>query len=287
MCYAGVPIAWQCGAQPFVAHSTAEAELIAYCEALVVGKATEALLCVIWGEDIKSNTFDRVIYGDNAAAIGLAHGVTTSSWRTRHLRIRASVLKEALNDSKANPGGRWKLLHLKGTELVADGLTKALLGQAFLRFVEDLGLQRANNERASSSTGDGTTSTGADHEGAAMRALVIGSLMLSSAEAYEEEPESDGDFTWIWVTGAVLMAMGAIYTGQLLHSASKFCLRRLRVSEEGGSLRLEPRRNDVSSSEDEEIVVTSKKEGGVSTGTTSSKARPRSGMHGGASAGAS
>ena len=59
VCYAGVPIAWQRGAQPFVAHSTAEAELIAYCESLVVGKATQAWLCAIWGEDINSNTFDR------------------------------------------------------------------------------------------------------------------------------------------------------------------------------------------------------------------------------------
>ena len=126
VCYAGVPIAWQRGAQPFVAHSTAEAELTAYCESLAVGKATEALLCAIWGKGINSNTFDRAIYGDNAAAIGLAHGVTTSSWRTRHLRIRARVLKEALSDSNINPGGRWKLLHLKGTEMVANGCTKPL-----------------------------------------------------------------------------------------------------------------------------------------------------------------
>ena len=74
----------------------------------------------MWGPAIRGNTFDRIIYGDNAAAIGLAHGVTTSSWRTRHLRIRASVLKEALNATAAYPGERWKLLHLKGTELVAD-----------------------------------------------------------------------------------------------------------------------------------------------------------------------
>jgi hypothetical protein len=265
VCYAGVPMAWQCGAQPFVAHSTAEAELVAYCEALVVGKATEALLCVIWGEDIKSNTFDRVIYGDNAAAIGLAHGVTTSSWRTRHLRIRASVLKKALSDSEVNPGGRWKLLHLKGTELVADGLTKALLGQAILRFVEDLGLQRANDEGASSSTGDGTTSTGADHGGAALRALVIGSLLLSTAEARDEEV-GDADFTPIWVTGAILMAMGAIYSGQLLYGASRCCLKRLRLSEGGEGLRLDTTvSEDESSGEETALMMSDDEDGGSST----------------------
>ena len=219
--YAGVAIAWQCGAQPFVAHSTAEAELIAYCESLVVGKATEALLCAIWGEDINSNTFDRVIYGDNAAAIGLAHGVTTSSWRTRHLRIRASVLKEALSDTNVNPGGRWKLLHLKGTELVADGCTKPLLGQAFFRFIEDLGMRRPAFDGPSS-----TTESSSAGNNTALRALVLGGVLLSTAEGKSED-EVDEDFTPIWVAGAVLMTLGAIYAGQLLHSASKFCIKRL------------------------------------------------------------
>ena len=102
---------------------------------LVVGKATAALLCC-------SNTFDRVIYGDNAAGIGLAHGVTTSSWRTRHLRVKVSVWREALRDSNINPGGCLKLLHLQSTELVADGCTKPLSGQAFFRFLEDFGIKR-------------------------------------------------------------------------------------------------------------------------------------------------
>ena len=68
---------------------------------------------------------------------------------------------------------------------------------------------------------------------------MVGGTLLSMAEAYDEEPEAEGDLTWVWVTGAVLMAMGAIYAGQLLHSASKFCLRRLRLAEGGEGLRLD------------------------------------------------
>ena len=49
ICYAGVPVAWQCNQQPFVTHSTAEAELVSYCKALLAGRASEALLCAIWG----------------------------------------------------------------------------------------------------------------------------------------------------------------------------------------------------------------------------------------------
>ena len=71
--FAGVPIGWQTCQQPFATHSTAEAELVSYCEGLLAGRATEALLCSMW-----ALLFERAMYGDNAAAIGLAHGTTTS-----------------------------------------------------------------------------------------------------------------------------------------------------------------------------------------------------------------
>ena len=93
ICFAGAPISWQSSTQPFITHSTAQAELVSYCEALTTGRATEALLCSMWGERLEANNpFERVIYGDNAAAIGLAHGNSASSWRIRHLRVRAHLL---------------------------------------------------------------------------------------------------------------------------------------------------------------------------------------------------
>ena len=49
------------------------------------------------------------------------------SWRTRHLRLRAAKLREALRDESS----RWSAWHLSGTCLVDDSLTKSLLGQAF------------------------------------------------------------------------------------------------------------------------------------------------------------
>ena len=90
--------------------------------------------------DVDPTTIEKIIYGDNSAAISMAHGTGTSSWRTSHLRVRASFLKEALDG--ITPDGLWKLFHLRGTELVADGLTKPLYGQAFFRFLEDLGIER-------------------------------------------------------------------------------------------------------------------------------------------------
>ena len=253
--YAGVPIAWQCGVQPFVAHSTAEAELIAYCESLVVGRATETLLASIW----QQWDFEKVIYGDNAAAINLAHGVTTASWRTRHLRIRASVLKEALDETNRNRGGGWKLLHLKGTELVADGCTKPLQGQAFTQFVDDLGLRRTRREHRHAH--EDRPAVGGEHHGAAMRAMMVGGVLLSTAEAHKEE--NDEVFDRVWTAGILLMALGAIYAGQLVVGAARCCLRRMQRSNETNSqydlgkptTRSRNRQDVLVNSEDEETLM--------------------------------
>ena len=85
-------------------------------------------------------------------------------------------------------------LHLKGTELVADGCTKPLQGQAFTQFVDDLGLRRIRREHRS--VPENRPTAGGEHHGAAMRALVVGGTLLSMAEAYDEEPEAEGDLTW-------------------------------------------------------------------------------------------
>ena len=55
-----------------------------YCGGLIGGKAAESLVKELTGV----TTVEKVIYGDNIAAIGIANGSTFSSWRTRHLRIR-------------------------------------------------------------------------------------------------------------------------------------------------------------------------------------------------------
>ena len=221
--FAGAPIAWQSSQQAFVTYSTAESELVAYCEALNAGRSMEAMLCSMVNEPTGQNSFERVIYGDNAAAIAMAHGTGTSNWRTRHLRVRSSYLKEALDGIA--PGGLWRLLHLRGTELVADGLTKPLLGQSYSRFVQDLGM---NREEPPEINVEAQAAGGGGHGQAAMRAMVLGSLLLSRASGSAADENEEEETNWVFTTGAVLMALGAIYSGQLLFEASRCCLRRLR-----------------------------------------------------------
>ena len=280
VCLGGVPIAWLVSQQPFVTYSTAGAELVSYGEALNAGRSMEALICSMLGEAIDTKVLERVIYGDNTAAISMAHGTATSTWRTRHLRVRASFLKEALD------GGVWKLLHLRGTELVADGLTKPLSGQAFYKFLEDLGIKRGDQpgdlEKVNMEESEEMQSNG-DGKRAAILALTTGSLLLSGMDGNYEGDE-DSEFSTIWMVGTILMALGAVYAGQVIHSASSCCLRRLRVSMGGGDRRTDRGGNSEESSEGENILMESENEFATSTsrsksGASSSRLRRQSGSN--------
>ena len=224
--FAGSPICWQSHQQAFATHSTAESELVSYNEALIAGKSTEALLCTMWDVPLRNTVFQRVMYGDNLAAIGLAHGTANSSWRTRHLRIRSSILRESLEDNPEFPGGQWKLLHLKGTELVADGMTKPLMGQAYERFLQDLGIHRPELAKSSSNGSPGL------QQGAAAASLqvLVGATLLNQAQASNDDDNIESEGDGLWICGILLMVLGAVQAGQVLHSAATGCLRRLRAS---------------------------------------------------------
>ena len=140
---------------------------------------------------------------------------------------------------------------------MADGLTKPLAGQAFFKFVDDLGFARAraeesNRESAGHATGGGGSSAG-------IRAMALGSVLLSTAEGAPDVNEAGEEFSLIWTTGLLLAATGAVYAGQLFHSASKCCLKRPRESKESGH-RPSLRRMPAESSDDESILVVSEAE---------------------------
>ena len=199
---------------------------MSYNEALIAGRSTEALLCTMWDVPLRNTVFQRVMYGDNLAAIGLAHGTANSSWRTRHLRIRSSILRESLEDNPEFPGGQWKLLHLKGTELVADGMTKPLMGQAYERFLQDLGIHRPELAKSSSNGSPGL------QQGAAAASLqvLVGATLLNQAQASNDDDNIESEGDGLWICGILLMVLGAVQAGQVLHSAATGCLRRLRAS---------------------------------------------------------
>ena len=118
---AGCPIQWESKKQGLMALSTAEAELTALLEGLQAGRSVRALV------ELLLPNVNLELYNDNRAAVILASG-SGGGWRTRHLRIRAACLAEALKV------GELSLDHRAGTALWADALTKALPSQALERF---------------------------------------------------------------------------------------------------------------------------------------------------------
>ena len=111
--YGGTPIVWRSGKQQMVTLSTAEAELLSMIDGAVAMKGVESLLA-----DVGETVEDREIASDSMAALSISTG--SSSWRTRHLRIKANWLQEQLTY------GYMKASHCPGEFQPADLLTKAL-----------------------------------------------------------------------------------------------------------------------------------------------------------------
>ena len=124
---AGCRIQWESKKQTLMALSTAEAELTALVDGLQTGRSVRALIQLITSE------VDLELYNDNRAAVILASGAG-GGWRTRHLRIRACGLSEALKN------GELSLSHRVGTSLWADGLTKPLPAHHLGRFCRGIWL---------------------------------------------------------------------------------------------------------------------------------------------------
>ena len=120
---------WSSGRQAFVTLSTAEAELVGYVDGFQQGQSIDGLL-KIFG----FYTYKR-LQGDCKAALAQINSDATA-WRTRHLRLRAARLRELVLDRESS----WEAEHIPGLELAPDGFTKVLVGQAFRRHREQLGM---------------------------------------------------------------------------------------------------------------------------------------------------
>ena len=82
-------VCWKSRRQTLMSLSTAECELIAACESVTFGQAIESL-----ASDLYKAETAKVLHVHNMAAITLADG--SGSIRTRHLRVRAHVIKELM-----------------------------------------------------------------------------------------------------------------------------------------------------------------------------------------------
>ena len=109
----GSPVCWRSARQAFVTLSTAESELVAGLDAVVVLQSAEPML-----SDFGITGLDKTLRVDSQSALAIAVG--QGSWRTRHLRVRANYLREQYESGEIMP------VYCPGAEQAADLLTKAL-----------------------------------------------------------------------------------------------------------------------------------------------------------------
>ena len=102
--------------------STAESELVEILEGALAGDAIRVVLEEAL--DVKARAMS---FTDNTAAISVITG-DSGSWRTRHLRKRAHILRSKV------ALGEWLLRHMPGSKLPADLGTKVLSSEKFKRF---------------------------------------------------------------------------------------------------------------------------------------------------------
>ena len=80
---------WNCGKQPLLSASTAEAELIALAEGFSMGRSLRPLIEALCAhEEVKTHGSS---YTDNSAALQLC-ALDAGSWRTR---LRGNMIRQA------------------------------------------------------------------------------------------------------------------------------------------------------------------------------------------------
>ena len=111
-CYMNCPVSWRCGRQSLVALSVAEAELLeaVNCVQLMLGLSS-------FVEELQASKPLHGLRVDNQAAVGLTTE-SVGTWKTRHLRVRAFALREAVRTGELN------ISHVEGLRQLGDLGTK-------------------------------------------------------------------------------------------------------------------------------------------------------------------
>ncbi|CAE7462041.1 RE1, partial [Symbiodinium pilosum] len=108
----GGPVAWKAGKQAMTTLSTMESELL---EATNAATLLECIGCLV--DEICGRRIPRQLRVDNSAATAMLCG-GAGSWRTRHLRVRCSFIREQVQR------GLLEVSHVEGRRQLADLSTK-------------------------------------------------------------------------------------------------------------------------------------------------------------------
>ena len=206
--YRGKNVVWKGQRQTIVCLSTAEAELVAAVEGVVLGQSIEALITVT---EVRQDLGVKRLLVDNLAAIVLAEG--GGSTRTRHLRVRSRFIKDMI--------ARKELVaeHFPGDVQLADILTKILPGPRHRALSRLLGLGQSLH--AAQVSAEVRQVEPARLQGLSVWLLVLLLVLQAQRGASAEEEGVDEVISPELSLIALMMTLSVLF----IWEAGKFCLR--------------------------------------------------------------
>ncbi|CAE7310588.1 RE2 [Symbiodinium natans] len=201
---------WLSTRQPFVAASTAEAELLSVTTGFSYGRSQRFVI-----EEIEGCKVDLRILNDNLAATTICNAQSTN-WRTRHLRIRAAHLRQQISD------GECSVSHVPGECNTADLGTKALQPSRFERLRAMMGVLSFSEVTARERTSSAVVSSGPPVE-EALR-VIVAALCVASAKG---QPLSDGSDDFVFWRVVLLWSVFVIVAWEMFRWGCRVCYRKL------------------------------------------------------------
>ena len=125
----GHVIAWASHRQSVTSQSSAESELYATSDGVLLLQTLEPLI-----QELHDSPVRKLVYNDNVGCVSL-YSAPSGCWRTRHLRLKARGGRELLE------AGFFEIRHLAGKWMLADIATKALHGQRHRELLQLLEMQ--------------------------------------------------------------------------------------------------------------------------------------------------
>ena len=210
----GSVVGWLSLKQPFATQSSCEAELLAVTTGSNYAVAHVGLARELW--QCEPNV---VVANDNLSAITVINSPTTS-WRTRHLKIRARVLRER-SDMKL-----LVFVHTSGENNGADIGTKALGSQRIKHLMGVLGLSEAAPPGSDAEPKDASTANVGitPHVQTCLRAVLL-ACCLCGAQSSEVSPRtrSTVDEDWSLVFLMILVSISSIAVWEGLKACFRWC----------------------------------------------------------------
>ncbi|OLQ14296.1 Retrovirus-related Pol polyprotein from transposon TNT 1-94 [Symbiodinium microadriaticum] len=234
--WGNTPIVWRSARQATVALSTAESELNAILEGGIAVLGLESMLY-----DLNIHVEERVVLSDSMSALTISSG--TGSWRTRHLRIKASWLQEMLT------AGSFTAKHCPGVVQPADLLTKALPSQRLCDLLELWGV----GEVVDGDNKSKEVNTKAQIPAAKMLVAMLCCVMFLGTEARDlnDNPGPQIDYDMMGILVILLVVLG----GLIVYEAVKWvCLEFYREWTPGASRR-KLRRSPSGASKESDIYL--------------------------------